>query len=356
MTITLALFLHDKVPELPGVRNTIQQCRHNTTEKTTMADPEPSPTPAAAAHVADHEKHSEGNPVNSPAGDSTSPPVSSITGARRRQLLAALKSTDRTVDRFDRLISTAAGQERVLAVTGYLAHTLHHILSSAPWIAFQARLSLLARLRNKSTSPSPKPTPSSSSSSRLLALSSLMSETRFTLRLLGLFPLWTWGSQTLKHPPADKPLYILTLLQVFVNVIYQALENVGYLAQKGIVSKKFVDRWGGIDKWYIWSTRAWFGHIFFQFFVLWRGTVLRRRKMKEEAGVEGVGKEEKREALRKETRAWRKSLVNNVCWAPLCLHWCFEKGIGFPEHLTGLVSFMAGAWDVWDTWVATGLS
>lgn len=184
-----------------------------------------------------------------------------------------------------------------------------------------------------------------------------MSETRFTLRLLGLFPLWTWGSQTLKHPPADKPLYILTLLQVFVNVIYQALENVGYLAQKGIVSKRFVDRWGGIDKWYIWSTRAWFGHIFFQFFVLWRGTVLRRRKQMEVEKGEGgvVGKEEKREALRKEIRAWRKSLVNNVCWAPLCLHWCFEKGIGFPEHLTGLVSFMAGAWEVWDSWVATGL-
>ncbi|OJJ67159.1 hypothetical protein ASPBRDRAFT_48191 [Aspergillus brasiliensis CBS 101740] len=328
------------------------------------ADLEPSSTPATAAAAApDHEeKHSEGkNPVSSsPAGDgdgdSSSPPVSSITDTQCRQLLAALKTTDRTVDRLDRLMSTAAGQERVLAITGYLAHTLHHILSSAPWIAFQARLSLLARLRNKSNL---KPTPtssssSSSSSSRLLALSSLMSETRFTLRLLGLVPLWTWGSQTLKHPPADKPLYILTLLQVFVNVIYQALENVGYLASKGIVSKRFVDRWGGIDKWYIWSTRAWFGHIFFQFFVLWRGTVLRRRKMREEVG----GKEEgqKREALKKEIHAWRKSLVNNVCWAPLCLHWCFEKGIGFPEHLTGLVSFMAGAWDVWDSWVATGLS
>ncbi|GLB11991.1 hypothetical protein AtubIFM57258_009268 [Aspergillus tubingensis] len=330
----------------------------------TEHEPEPSSPPAA---VADHEKHNEGNTVSSPPQDDCSPsppPVSSITGAgrRRQQLLAALKATDRTVDRFDRLISTAAGQERVLAVTGYLAHTLHHILSSAPWIAFQARLSLLARLRNNTKPPTTTTTTttsSSSSKSPLLALSSLMSETRFTLRLLGLFPLWTWGSHTLKHPPADKPLYILTLLQVFVNVIYQALENVGYLAQKGIVSKRFVDRWGGIDKWYIWSTRAWFGHIFFQFFVLWRGTVLRRRKQMEEEGEkEGagvVGKEEKREALRKEIRAWRKSLVNNVCWAPLCLHWCFEKGIGFPEHLTGLVSFMAGAWEVWDSWVATGL-
>ncbi|PYH31228.1 uncharacterized protein BO87DRAFT_136349 [Aspergillus neoniger CBS 115656] len=344
LTITLALFppMTIKSPNSPVSADLSNVDIITTARITTMAEHEPEPSSPPAA-VADHEKHNEGNTVSSPPQDDCSPsppPVSSITGAgrRRQQLLAALKATDRTVDRFDRLISTAAGQERVLAVTGYLAHTLHHILSSAPWIAFQARLSLLARLRNNPKPPTTTTTTSSSSSSSkspLLALSSLMSETRFTLRLLGLFPLWTWGSQTLKHPPADKPLYILTLLQVFVNVIYQALENVGYLAQKGIVSKRFVDRWGGIDKWYIWSTRAWFGHIFFQFFVLWRGT--------------------KREALRKEIRAWRKSLVNNVCWAPLCLHWCFEKGIGFPEHLTGLVSFMAGAWEVWDSWVATGL-
>ncbi|PWY87019.1 hypothetical protein BO94DRAFT_535128 [Aspergillus sclerotioniger CBS 115572] len=312
-----------------------------------MADPEPSPDPSAPAAVAEFENHGEGNPV-SPAG--TSPPVSSINSARR-QLLAALQTTDGTVDRLDRLMATAAGQERVLAVTGYLAHTLHHILSSAPWIAFQTRLSLLARLRNHSKSPSPKPTSSSASQKpRLLALSSLMSETRFTLRLLGLVPLWTWGSHTIKSPPADRILYILTLLQVFVNVIYQALENVGYLASKGIVSKRFVDRWGGIDKWYIWSTRAWFGHIFFQFFVLWRGTVLRKRKMAT------ADSKEKQDALKAEIRSWRKSLMNNVCWAPLCLHWCFEKGIGFPEHLTGFVSFLAGAWEFCDSWAATGSS
>lgn len=100
-----------------------------------------------------------------------------------------------------------------------------------------------------------------------------MSETRYTIRLLGLVPLWTWGSATLKSPPSDPIIRNLTLAQVAVNMVYQFLENVGYLASKGVISKKWIDRWGGINKWYLWSIRAWFGHIIFQFFVLWRQVV-----------------------------------------------------------------------------------
>lgn len=149
------------------------------------------------------------------------------------------------------------------------------------------------------------------------------------------------------------------MLQVVSNVIYQLLENVAYLASKGVLPKRFVEKYGGIDKWYIWSTRGWFGHIFFQFFVLWRQHILRKRRVV--AQREAVGNVEtseeiqaqENEALRLEIRSWRKSLVNNTIWAPLCLHWCLEKGIGIPESLTGLISFMAGAWSLHDQWAAT---
>ncbi|KAF9892417.1 hypothetical protein FE257_001525 [Aspergillus nanangensis] len=289
----------------------------------------------------------------SPAGGASSSSPSSATATTataRRQLLAALQATDGTIARLDKLMTSAYGQERVFAVTGYLSHALHHLLVSAPWIAVQTRLSLLARLNARAT---PKKSGSAASpppTSRLLALSSLMSETRYALRLLGLFPLWTWGADTLRSPPADRTIYTLTMLQVVSNMIYQALENGGFLAAKGVVSKKFVDRWGGVDKWYLWSTRAWFGHIFLQFFVLWRQYVLRKRKLSTETEK---GKEEKEAELKAEIRAWKKSLVNNVCWAPLCLHWCVEKGIGFPDQFAGVVSFMAAAWGVFDLWGAT---
>lgn len=250
-------------------------------------------------------------------------------------------------------MATAYGQERVFAVTGYLSHALYHLLDSAPWIALQARLGLLARLRASPNKAAANSKPAAAAPSRLLALSALMSETRYTLRLLGLVPLWTWGSGELKSPHPDRAIHILTLLQVVSNVLYQALENAGFLAAKGIISKKFLDRWGGIDKWYLWSTRAWFGHIFLQFFVLWRLRVLRAARRAAAAAAGGEKKAVDAESEAAETRAWTKSLVNNVCWTPLCLHWCAEEGLGFPASLTGVVSFMAGAWGVFDMWKAT---
>lgn len=258
-----------------------------------------------------------------------------------------------------RLLSTAGGQETILATINYVSSILHHLSASAPWIALQNRLRLLARLSGRQL-PLPQPSKSAPSKSKLSVLSSLASETRYNLRLFGLLPLWVWGSDTLKSPPADPILHALTHLQVVSNVIYQLLENVAYLAQKGVVSRRWVDKYGGVDKWYIWSTRGWFGHIFFQFFVLWRQSVLRRRRVAAQraaatatAESEKSTKAEDDEALRLEVRAWRKSLVNNAIWAPLCIHWCLEKGIGIPEHLTGLLSFFAGAWGLRDSWAAT---
>lgn len=64
---------------------------------------------------------------------------------------------------------------------------------------------------------------------------------------------------------------------------------------------------------------------------------------------------EEQETMRAEIRAWKKSLVNNVFWAPVCVHWCFEDGIGFPDKLAGLFSFSAKAWGLRDSWVDTAL-
>ncbi|KAJ5785424.1 uncharacterized protein N7503_010636 [Penicillium pulvis] len=308
-----------------------------------MSDPEhtpESPKTPDAQHV--------GKPSPTTAGKS----------ATRQQLLAALTATDVTIRRLDLLLSSADGQERVLATTNYVASILQHLCASAPWIALQTRMGILARLRGRVPSQ-PSKTFSSSAPARWSALSNLASETRYNLRLFGLLPLWVWGSETFRSPPADPIIHALTHLQVISNVIYQLLENIAYLAGKGIVSKKWIDKYGGIDLWYIWSTRGWFGHIFFQFFVLWRQHVLRKRRLAEKRAAAGNVeteeiKAEEAEALRLEIRSWKKSLVNNTIWAPLCIHWCFEKGVGIPENLTGLVSLMAGAWGIYDSWVATG--
>lgn len=256
-----------------------------------------------------------------------------------------------------RLLSNAGGQDRVLATVSYVTSILHHLTASAPWIVMQTRLGLLARLRGRT--PALKTT-SAPFPSRFLALASLASQTRYNLRLFGLLPLWIWGSNTLKSPPADPIIHALTVLQVISNVIYQLLENVAYLSEKGVISKRFVDKYGGAKKWYLWSTRGWLGHIFLQFFVLWRQSVLRKRRLaalRRAAGsVKAQTDPDQNEELRLEIRAWRKSLVNNACWAPLCLHWSLENGIGIPANLTGLISLSAVAWAVRDLWDATAIA
>ena len=61
------------------------------------------------------------------------------------------------------------------------------------------------------------------------------------------------------------------------------------------------------------------------------------------------------EARRAEVHAWKKSLVSNLLWAPLCLHWSLEKGLGIPSSVTSSASFLAGAWDLCDAWNITAL-
>jgi hypothetical protein len=109
-----------------------------------------------------------------------------------------------------------------------------------------------------------------------------------------------------------------------------------------------LDRRHAINKWYLWSRRFYFGHIFLQFVSLWREDVVRKRRISRNLV-------EKRDAgLQADIRAWKKRLINNICWAPLFLHWCFEKGIGFPDKLSGALGAAAGAWGLCDMWAATG--
>ncbi|KAJ5184272.1 Peroxin 11C [Penicillium capsulatum] len=262
--------------------------------------------------------------------------------ARTGRWRTTLSATDTTIRRINQILSTADGQESALSSVEYVASILHHLGQSAPWLVLQIRV--LAKLKRRSAC---HPNREASNSSKCKSLSALVSETRCNLRLFGLLQLWTWGSETLRSPPADSLLYTLVMLQVISNVVYQILENVAYLASKRIASRRLVNRWGGIEKWYLWSTRGWFGHIFLEFLVLWRQRILRASHGRPATTVVIDS------TITEETRLWRKRLVNNILWAPLCIHWCLEEGIGIPEYLTSVVSVLAGAWGLRNSWAET---
>lgn len=189
-----------------------------------------------------------------------------------------------------------------------------------------------------------------------------MSKTRYTLRLLGLVSMWAWGSSTYKSPPKDPVLRAVAYLEVLSMLVYQFLENVTYLASNGIAGDSLIRRTGGMGKWTIWSIRAWFTYVLLQFVKLSRESVLFNQKELEEQRQVSTGEKsiavadaELDAARQAEIRSWRKRLINNLAWAPLCAHWSFEKGLGVPPSTTGFISWLAGAWGTYDAWQATAL-
>ena len=225
-------------------------------------------------------------------------------------------------------------------MTQYTAQMIHYALSSSPSTTIQNRLRALLNIQSRA------PKKLSTGTPPLLILSSLLSDTRTTLRLFGLIGLWTWGSDTLKSPPRDPVLRTIAYSQVLVNIVYQILENVAHLASKGILNQRAVEKWGSLGKWWIWSTRAWLAHHLLDFVRLAR---VRQLAAKKRAAGEKV--DAPTQAV--EEKAFKKSMLNNLAWTPLCLHWSFDNGVGVPNYLIGWLSFAANSWIVADLWKAT---
>jgi len=284
------------------------------------------------------------------------PPIKP-SGAFCHDSVKLLSNVDDIIRRLNKLLSTSSGRGTFIASIGHGSHALHYLLASSPSIAIRSRLRLLLLFTSPKAVVAPKPT----TKPPLLAFASLVSETRYSLRLLDLIPLWAWASSVLKTPPQDSVLHLVALAQITSCVLYQALENIAFLASKGITGKKLVARTGGIPKWYLWSIRAWLCHVLLEFVRLYREVIISKRK------AHIAGSEEKPQHTEDETqarlvaqqqqiRAWKKSLVNNIAWAPLCIHWSLPNGIGIPESLTGFISLIANIWGLYDNWNATATS
>ncbi|EER38217.1 peroxin 11C [Histoplasma capsulatum H143] len=343
--------------------------------ETTARPGETAASPAKQALPERTESESKNN-----TGSSANSPLPKM----RWQCLApkrALGKSDVMIRRLDRLISTTSGQERLLALIQYNSEILYYLLRSPPLRSIITRLRSILLRSSSPSSPSspPPPRPPQPKQPRLLALSSLISETRTTIRLLGLLSLWSWGSETLAAPPADPVLRTIAYAQIGANVVYQLLENVAHLAAKGVVSRRVVERWGSVGRWYAWSTRAWLGHVLLEFVRVWREYVLAGREGRGKMGMgmgmgtgtgmgdrEGDGDgdgdggseldlelERQRERQRERERRWKKSLVNSLAWLPLCVHWSFEDGVGVPDRMVGALGMAASVWGVYDMWNAT---
>jgi hypothetical protein len=193
--------------------------------------------------------------------------------------------------------------------------------------------------------------------SNLAALGSLLSSTRTTLRLFGLFPMYAWLRQLMQGPKPgqDQVLYATSVTQCLLYMTFQFLENVALLTDHNVLPASYTARWtqasgGKTAKIYLWSYRAWMGGVLCDFVRLFREAQLERVKRSQRVSTNDVTKEEDKKADEK----WWSQMLIPMSWIPVAVQFSKEGGIpGFNLGIMGACGAIAGLGRTAELWAAT---
>jgi len=241
-------------------------------------------------------------------------------------MLGPLLQPSPSLDRFCKWIATLVGTDQLMMLIQYtLDIVTHHMDTRGMSRLLSALNKYLPLLGNPSVvlvkaAPSPL-------SSRLKLLSQKLADVRILLRLHGIIPTYQWLLSTHASPPSDPTLCKVAKLQTYANILYFPLENAAYLGSHSILP---MTKRTETDLW-LWSCRFWAAHVALEFVRLYRERQIRLKgKEKEKAPEDG-----------KAVRRWWASLVMNVAYAPLTIHWSLEKGLGFRDVEIGYLGVIA---------------
>ncbi len=132
------------------------------------------------------------------------------------------------------------------------------------------------------------------------------------------------------------------------------MENIAFLAERGIVSRKWMEKRGGNAKWWLWSSRAWLIGISCDFLRLFREAVIEREKRGLLRRMRKGEMEAEIEQQQETDRMWWSEFFVASCWLPVCLHYSLENGLkGVNGGVVGLLGFMAGAQSFMTHWAET---
>ncbi|KAI1484515.1 hypothetical protein F5X96DRAFT_438669 [Biscogniauxia mediterranea] len=315
-----------------------------------------------------------------------------------RDLVAALPSnTDAFLAHLQRCLQTPSGIDTTLLFVCYVSRLSAALLETATRPAIQRSASQLLALAS-SLPPSAtlvfssKALPSSGTvvalalARRLKALSALLSDARTFLRLWGLLGMYFWGrrlvfkwresrasdqqqpsqqqqdqqpqnqqqpekktSSGISSSSSDRLETSIAWAQLLSCVVFQALENGAYLASKGVLGLAPSSQ----AKAFRWSARFWGTFVGLELGRLWYEAHRRARRTRAERFGGG---EKSAAAVEREERdwadAWRKSVVRNLSWFPLTLHWSLEQGL-VNELAIGALASIPGYIQMRDLWRRT---
>ncbi|CAO1599605.1 hypothetical protein XANCAGTX0491_003324 [Xanthoria calcicola] len=212
------------------------------------------------------------------------------------------------------------------------------------------------------------PSPSNSNSQphlhhRLSSLSALLSETRTTLRLSGLIPIYTWAHSTYHSSPPTLTAHITTTTQILAGIAFQTLENLAHLGDKSILPLSPQRR----AKYWRWCCRAWAVHVFLELAKL----LLLARKRALDADSAKVLEDEKslrdtdgaemdrrdlaattkqQQQEEQETESWWRELKINLAYAPMTLHYSLANGL-LNDSTVALCGVLASYWGLKGAWM-----
>jgi hypothetical protein len=260
-------------------------------------------------------------------------------------------STDNFLVHASRLLSTSSGIDNTLSTVLFTATLLHSQLTRilarryerlALALASKADTTLLpGQTIVASITPPPSKLSRTCASLKTLALTS--GEMWMFLRLFGLFHIYRWAREFWEASHRDPSIKLLMWMQIAAASTFQAIENVAYLASKGILpGEKRAMRWMAI------SNRFWMLQVVLEGLRLLR---VRQLGWREELGAESEEKEMKvqSDALRKR---WRRDFYANAGWLPMTLHWSYEHESNSPvpeawQGVVGLIPSIVGLQDAW---------
>ncbi|KAH6664377.1 hypothetical protein F5X68DRAFT_217791 [Plectosphaerella plurivora] len=283
---------------------------------------EPLPVPPSSAEAAPPTPKSPKTPTN---------PI-------HLALAAAPGNIDAFLTHLHRCMQTPSGIDTVLLLVGYSARLSANILDAASRSAIESsvhRLIALAFSLPPNTTfllaSAPRAAPLAAIAiklaTRLRALSALLSESRTFLRSWALLGVYLWGkglllpllsarksagekddAMTAEKTAAEKLDRTIAFAQFSSIAVFQALENAYFLSSKGVFGLSPAQQ----GKAARWSVRSWMVFVGLE---LGRLIIERHRKQGEDV-------QSAEHKAWKET--WRRTLIRNLAWAPLTVHWSFN--------------------------------
>lgn len=186
---------------------------------------------------------------------------------------------------------------------------------------------------------------------RFQRLAELISTTRTSLRLLGLFPMYAWLRRLIseRSRSQSKTVYIATLSQCAASIVFQSMENLAFLMDRDFLPVALIARWSNdVRSVYRLAYRAWLAAILCGLARILAEALLWLRSQDHPTATE-------KQSAEQTTFNWREK-VGDVCatigWMPVATHCslpgglpCFNTGL---LGISGLVADLNALQVLWD--------